>query len=64
MKPQYIKPAAVKKFIKAHGKRTGTDFLAAFDRYVEKKLLTAIAEHNGGKKTLDAALAGYIFGNK
>lgn len=64
MKTHYIKPATIKKFVKAHGKRTGTDFLEALDRYIEKKLLTAVAEHNGGKKTLDAGVAAYIFGNK
>jgi len=60
----YIKPSAVKKFVKSHGKRTSKEFLEALDRYLENKLLVATKEHNGGKKTLDSALAGYIFGNK
>jgi len=60
----YIKPSTVRKLIKANGKRTSKEFLEALDRYVEKKILTAVAEHNGGKKTLDAAVAGYIFGNR
>lgn len=64
MKLNYIKPAAVRKFVKSHGKRTSKEFLEALDRYLEAKLLTATKEHNGGKKTLDAALAGYIFGNR
>jgi hypothetical protein len=62
--PNYIKPSAVKKFVKSHGKRTSKEFLEALDRYLENKLLVATKEHNGGKKTLDSALAGYIFGNK
>jgi len=61
---QYIKPSSVKKYIKSHGKRTSKEFLEALDRYLEAKLLTAVREHNGGKKTLDSALAGYIFGNR
>lgn len=64
MKLQYIKPASVKKFVKSHGKRTSKEFLEALDRYLEAKVLVAIREHNGGKKTLDVALAGYILGNK
>jgi hypothetical protein len=27
-------------------------------------VLEALQEHNGGKKTLDSALAGYVLGNK
>lgn len=46
------------------GKRVSKDFLEALNRYVHKKLIQAVQEHNGGKKTLDAALAGYILGNK
>ena len=64
MNLKYIKPSVVRKFVKANGKRTSKEFLEALDRYLEKKLLTATSEHNGGRKTLDAALAGYIFGNR
>lgn len=64
MKQYYIKSANVKKFCKSHGKRVSKDFLEALDRHMEKKLLQALTEHNGGKKTLDIALAGYILGNK
>jgi len=62
--PSYIKPSAIKKFVKSHGKRTSKEFIEALDRYTENKLLQAIREHNGGKKTLDSAIAGYILGNK
>jgi hypothetical protein len=64
MKLHYIKPAAVKKLVKAHGKRSSAEFLAALDRYLERKVMVALSEHNGGKKTLDAALAEYILGNR
>lgn len=61
-KLQYIKPAAIKRLAKQHGKRVGTDFLLALDGYIERKIESASNEHNGGRKTLDAALAGYFLG--
>lgn len=60
----YIKPSTVRKFVKSHGKRTSKAFLEALDRYIEKKLLTAVTQHNGSKKTLDEAVAAFIFGNR
>jgi hypothetical protein len=63
-KTNYIKTSSVKKFAKSHGKRVSADFALALDRYIEKKVLQAIQEHNGGKKTLDIALASYILGNQ
>jgi hypothetical protein len=65
MSLHYIKASAVRKFVKVtHEKRVSKEFLIALDRFVEKKLIQAMQEHNGGKKTLDSALAGYILGNK
>ncbi|CAB4186581.1 hypothetical protein UFOVP1151_8 [uncultured Caudovirales phage] len=64
MSLHYIKASAVKKLANTHGKRAGKDFIEALDRLVERKVLEALTEHNGGKKTLDSALAGYILGNK
>jgi hypothetical protein len=64
MKTQYIKPAAVKKLIKSHGKRTAAEFLLALDNYVERAVIRAAAEHNGGKKTVDASVAGHTLGNR
>lgn len=61
-KLQYIRPAAVKRLAKLSGKRVGSDFLQALDGHLERKMNEAIAEHNGGRKTLDAAIFGYIFG--
>lgn len=63
-KTVYIKTSSIKKFAKTHGKRVSSDFLAALDRWVENKVLLASKEHNGGKKTMDASLAGYILGNQ
>lgn len=64
MSHQYIKPSTVRKAVKAAGKRTSKEFLDALDRYVERAIQRAAAEHNGGKKTLDAAVAGYVLGNR
>ncbi|NBO52208.1 MAG: hypothetical protein EBU83_02055 [bacterium] len=64
MKTQYIKPAAVKKLIKSHGKRTAAEFLLALDNYVERAIIRAASEHNGGKKTVDASVAGHTLGNR
>jgi len=64
MKAQYIKPAAVKKLIKSHGKRTAAEFILALDAYVERAIIRAASEHNGGKKTVDASVAGHTLGNR
>ena len=61
-KTVYIKTSAIKKFAKTHGKRVSADFLAALDQWVESKVLLATKEHNGGKKTMDSSVAGYILG--
>lgn len=62
MKTQYIKANKVKSLVKSHGKRTSKEFLASLDRLIERKVREAVAEHNGGKKTLDASLAAYVIG--
>jgi hypothetical protein len=62
MKYKYLKPAAVKAFIKSHGKRTSHEYLAALDRYLEYKLKQAVELHNGGKKTVDGAVGSYTLG--
>lgn len=64
MSLHYIKASVVKKLANSHGKRAGKDFLEALDRLVERKVLEALSEHNGGKKTLDAGIAGYVLGNR
>lgn len=64
MKLVYLKPAAVKKLIKSHGKRTSKEFLEALDRYVERAVLRATEQHNAGKKTVTADVAAYVLGNR
>jgi len=56
-----LKASEIKNKIKESGKRSSKDFLAAFNDKVEKDLDKAIAEHNGGKKTLDASLVKYLW---
>jgi hypothetical protein len=63
-KTNYIKTATVRRFLKANGRRVSSEFLLFLDRHIETKLLLASKEHNGGKKTLDTAVAAYILGNK
>ena len=58
----YIKAKTIRERASGHNKRVSKDFLEAFDRYVSEKLLDCLEEHNGGKKTLDAALASYMLG--
>ena len=65
MKLTYLKPAAVKRLIKTTAnKRTSKDYLEALDRYVERAIQRAANEHNGGKKTVDASVAGHTLGNR
>lgn len=59
-----IKSSSVRKLAKQNGKRVSADFLSALDRYVEQKVILACAEHNGGKKTLDAGLAAFFLGSR
>lgn len=62
MKPRYIKASAVRLTAKANGKRVSNDYLEALDRKVQRLIEKSIAEHNGGKKTLDLSVAGYVLG--
>jgi hypothetical protein len=58
----YIKAKTIRERAAGHNKRVSKDFLEAFDRYVSEKLLDCLEEHNGGKRTLDLALASYMLG--
>ena len=64
MRTQYIKAGTVRRIIANAGKRTSADYLEALERYVERAVQRAIAEHNGGKKTIDASVAGHTLGNR
>ncbi len=58
----FIRQSVVKKAIKAAGKKAGSDFMQTLEDIVAVKVAKCIAEHNGGRKTLDAAVAKLIFG--
>jgi hypothetical protein len=56
----HIHVAAIKQLAKAGGRRVGSDFLFALDSLVRRKVEAACRTHNGGKKTLDATIAGFV----
>jgi len=60
MKTRFIKPAGVRKYLKEKEKRVSPAFLYALEAFIQRKIDQAAAEHNGGKKTLDAEVAGYV----
>lgn len=60
----YLVVSRVKQRAKDAGKRVGADFLARFNAFIDAKLEEAVRVHNGGKATLDAAVADYILGGK
>jgi hypothetical protein len=60
MKAQYIRIAAVKARAKEHGKRCSAEYLLALDDLVRSKIEAACRVHNGGRKTLDATVAGHV----
>ena len=57
---RYIKEKSVRELAKEHGKRVGKDFLLILDAYIEDRLKAAFHCHNGGHKTIDAGVAGWI----
>jgi hypothetical protein len=58
----YLVEARVRRRAKEAGKRVSKEFLVYFERFIERKLEEAIQTPNGGKKTLDMAVAGYVLG--
>ena len=61
---KFLNAAEVKRIAKASGKRVGKDFLVAFAILQRHQLEKCIAEHNAGKKTLDAAVLHFTCGKK
>jgi hypothetical protein len=57
-----VKASEIKKMVKEGNKRCSKDFIAALDAAVAKKVMKCIADHNAGKKTLDAGVVHMIFG--
>lgn len=57
---QFIRTSAVRTLIKKRGRRAGLEFLKVLDRHVERKVESACAVHNGGKKTLGVTVAAHV----
>ena len=60
MKYGYINVKAIKKLAATKEKRIGSDFLSVLNLFVACKVEAACHVHNGGKKTLDCAVAGFV----
>lgn len=60
---QFIRSTVIKRYVNGKGKRVAPSFLMALDAMVQRRIERAVAEHNGGKKTLDAQLLGAVAGD-
>lgn len=59
MKYRFIQASKVRALAKAHGRRTSEEFLEVLDRFVGEHLHTCCRTHNGGRKTIDQAIASW-----
>jgi hypothetical protein len=58
---KFIKASAVRAHIRdVSGKRVSTNFLYILDGYVGRKIVEAAQTHNGGAKTVNEEVAGYL----
>lgn len=57
---QFVRHGNVRTYVNRQGKRCSREFLALLERFIAIKLETACQTHNGGRKTLDAGVAGYV----
>ena len=55
-----IRRSVVRRYIKARGRRTSNAFLVVLNDHVAGIIERACKAHNGGKITLDAAVAAYV----
>lgn len=55
-----LRSSAVKAFCRQRDRRVSAGFMASLDYMLRRKLALACAVHNGGKKTLDPAVAAYV----
>lgn len=60
----YLKASMIRALAKEKGKRIGKDFLDRLNRHVEAKIQEALAQHNGGRKTLDGVIADFVIGSE
>ena len=54
-----IKPSVVRAIAKSCGRRVSKDFIVLLNNYVCRKIEDCANTHNGTKKTIDCAVAGY-----
>ena len=60
MKFDYVNQPKIRRDAHAMGKRVGQDFLAVLDEKIRRFVRVSCGIHNGGKKTLDAAIARHV----
>lgn len=58
----YLVVSRVKAKAHESQKRIGQDFLLRFNAFIDRKLDEALNIHNGGRRTLDGAVADYVLG--
>lgn len=56
--PTIIKQHLVRKLVRLHGKRISQEVLDQMEDALKRRLTAACGIHNGGKKTIDIAIAG------
>ena len=56
----FLNKKAIRDYCNKRGRRVGKDFLGSMERTVEHYLREACETHNGGKATLDNAIASYV----
>jgi len=62
MSLQFLQVSKVRARVNENGKRVSTEFLLALDDLVRRKVDAACSVHNGGRKTLDASVLGFVSG--
>lgn len=57
---QITHQTAVRQIIREEGKQASPEFFDLLNHFVERKIREACKVHNGGRKRLDASVAGYV----
>lgn len=50
----------IRALVKEHGRQLGRDFIYLLEAHIERKVREACGVKNGGKKTIDASVAGFV----
>lgn len=53
---KFISESKIRKYVNGNGKRISRSALNYLDRYIAYKLQSCLAEHDGGRKTIDDKL--------